>query len=356
LKQVQHLGKTNLHPADSAAGATGWNPSRRELLGAGAAVVVGGGLATGLQFASRNERGLRADVLITKAADYSVDISQRIFDGFAELGITRGELRGKSIILKPNLVETARGEAHINTNPAVVVAAAEAFRRMDVKSVVVAEGQGHRRDSQIVLDESGMGRALVEAKLPFVDLNHDEFTKINNGGTWSKLGPLFLPNTILSADWIVSLPKLKTHHWAGVTCSMKNFFGVMPGIVYGWPKNVLHYAGIAESILDINATVKPALAIVDAIVGMEGDGPILGTPKSAGYLVMGRNLPAVDATCARLMDLNPHGVGYLSGASGQLGPVREVNIAQRGEPIRSLASRFTILDEPHLHAIAAHRS
>ena len=49
------------------------------------------------------------------------------------------------------------------------------------------------------------------------------------------------------------MPKLKTHHWTGVTCAMKNFFGVMPGIVYGWPKNVLHYAGIENSILDINA-------------------------------------------------------------------------------------------------------
>lgn len=347
-----HMCKATATPADAA---TGWNPSRRELLGAGAAVVAGGGLAAGMRFASRNEAGLRANVFTTKAKDYSVDIVQRIVDGFAELGITRRELQDKSVVLKPNLVETARGEAHINTNPAVVVAAAEAFRRMDVKSVVVAEGQGHRRDSQIVLDESGMGRALQEARLPFVDLNHDEFTKVDAGGEWSKLGPLFLPNTILSADWVVSVPKLKTHHWAGVTCSMKNFFGVMPGVVYGWPKNVLHYAGIAESILDINATVRPALSIVDAIVGMEGDGPIMGTPKKTGYLVMGRNLPAVDATCTRLMDLNPLGVGYLGGASGRLGPIQEKHISQRGETIASLMSRFAILNEPHLRAVASNR-
>ena len=82
------------------------------------------------------------------------------------------------------------------------------------------------------------------------------------------------------ADLVVSLPKLKTHHWAGVTLAMKNLFGVMPGVAYGWPKNVLHHAGIPGSILDINAAVKPALAIVDGIVGMEGDGPIMGTPKN----------------------------------------------------------------------------
>jgi uncharacterized protein (DUF362 family) len=149
------------------------------------------------------------------------------------------------------------------------------------------------------------------------------------------------------------MPKLKTHHWTGVTCAMKNLFGVMPGIVYGWPKNVLHYAGIAESILDINATVRPALAIVDGIVGMEGDGPIMGTPKAVGCVVMGRNSAAVDATCTRIMGLNPHGVPYLTKASGRLGPIHEHNISQLGENVARFRSRFSILDEPHLRAVAA---
>ena len=68
---------------------------------------------------------------------------------------------------------------------------------------------------------------------------------------------LHLPASLSRADLIVSLPKMKTHHWAGVTLAMKNLFGVMPGVAYGWPKNVLHHAGIAGSILDINAAVKP---------------------------------------------------------------------------------------------------
>ena len=80
---------------------------------------------------------------------------------------------------------------------------------------------------------------------------------------------------------------------------MKNLFGVMPGIVYGWPKNVLHFSGIPNSILDINATVRPTLAIVDGIVGMDGDGPIMGNPKPVGAVVMGSNFAAVDATCVR---------------------------------------------------------
>jgi uncharacterized protein (DUF362 family) len=129
---------------------------------------------------------------------------------------------------------------------------------------------------------------------------------------------------------------------------MKNLFGVMPGVVYGWPKNVLHYAGIASSILDITAAVRPHLAIVDGIVAMEGDGPIMGTPRRAGVLVLGTNLPSVDATCARLMQINPRRIGYLAGASGRLGPVSEQHIAQRGETIASLAQRFELLNHPTL--------
>ena len=78
---------------------------------------------------------------------------------------------------------------------------------------------------------------------------------------------------------------------------------------------MLHYAGINESILDITATVRPHLAIVDGIVGMEGDGPIMGTATTVGAIVMGTNLPAVDATAARLMEIDPWRIAYLAAAS-----------------------------------------
>jgi len=123
---------------------------------------------------------------------------------------------------------------------------------------------------------------------------------------------------------------------------------VMPGICYGWPKNLLPHAGSAESIRDIAATVRPHLAIVDGIIGMEGDGPIMGTPKASGVLVMGTNLPAVDATCTRLMGFDPWRVAYLAGASGRLGPIAEAHIAQRGENLGPLVQPFKILNHSSL--------
>jgi uncharacterized protein (DUF362 family) len=316
-------------------------------------VAIGGGIVTGLRQWALHEDGQRASVFIGKATDYHLDLATVIREGLSALGLERAQVKGKRILLKPNLVETAMAAPHINTHPAVVTAAAEVFRRLDAAEVIVAEGQGHRRDSELVLDESGMGQALRDSNLRFVDLNHDDVVGVNNAGQWTNLKPMYLPRTLRSVDWVVSTPKLKTHHWAGVTCSMKNLFGVMPGIVYGWPKNVLHHEGIPESILDINATVRPSFAIVDGIVGMEGDGPIMGTPKHVGCLIMGTNLPAVDATAVRIMGLNPTGVPYLPAASaGRLGPIRERNIEQRGERIASLRTKFTMLDVPHLRAVA----
>jgi uncharacterized protein (DUF362 family) len=307
---------------------------------AGAAATFGLG---GKEICDWDEWSLRAQVFIARASSYQADLEGIIRQGLRELGLGPSWCKGKSILLKPNLVETSNETPHINTNSAVVRAAAEVFRSWGASSVFVAEGPGHTRDAQLVLDQSGLAATLRESRLEFVDLNHDDVVFVPNRLRQTTLAELALPATLRHADLIVSVPKLKTHHWVGATLSMKNLFGVMPGVFYGWPKNVLHFAGIAPSILDINAAVGPHLAIVDAIIGMEGDGPIMGTPRFVGALVMGRNLPAVDATCARLMQINPWRIGYLLGASGRLGPVSESHIAQRGETIASVARRFAFL-------------
>ncbi len=323
---------------------------RRRLLRSLGVVATGAGAIAVARLIDRHEAGMRAKVCIQRAESYDVDLTSIVRDGFARLGVTASELRGKRVLLKPNLVETALGHPHINTHPKVVLAVARAFRALGADPFV-AEGQGHRRDSWLVLEESGMAATLEEGDLSFVDLNHDEPLERTNAGGLTDLDTLWLPRSVLEADWVVSLPKVKTHHWAGVTCAMKNFFGAVPGIVYGWPKNVLHHQGISESIVDINATIRPHFAIADGILGMDGDGPIMGDPKPLGCLVMSRNLPALDATCTRLMRLNPLGAVYLPLASGFLGPILETNIEQVGEPIEALASRFEVLDYPHTRAL-----
>ena len=149
---------------------------------------------------------------------------------------------------------------------------------------------------------------------------------------------------LLSSDFIVSMPKLKTHHWAGMTASMKNFFGAVPGAVYGWPKNILHVRGIDASILDLNATIRPHFAIVDAVTAMEGDGPIMGVPRHLGFVGMSRDLVALDATAARIIGLDPHRLEYLGEASRYLGNLDERRITQRGESLARYATVFDVVE------------
>jgi len=323
--------------------------TRRQFLSAAitGGVVATGGLAIWRYFRRKEPR---TETFIAAVPNYGADINQYILRGFQEIGITSAEIDGKRVLLKPNLVEPLSGFSHINTHPLFIRATVESFLHLGARKVVVAEGAGHLRDALLVLEESGLAEVLYEDRIPFYDLNTGPVVNVKNSGRISKLSELIVPREVLRADLIVSLAKMKTHHWAGVTLSMKNMFGIMPGIVYGWPKNVLHWAGIHESIFDINATVRPHLAIVDGIVGMQGDGPIMGTPVQSNVLVMGRNLPAVDATCARVMGVDPNKIAYLKLASGRLGAIRDSNIIQRGENIASVRRDFQLFD-----FIPAHR-
>ncbi len=342
---------TDSHPNRQPSGKI----TRRALLVEGLA-AVGVGTAGAVLRDYLHQRARKARVFIGKAASYNADLVSLIADGLRSLGVGPAEIRGKRILLKPNFVETMPGTIHICTRPEVIFAAVEVFRKLGAAAVLVGEGPGHCRDTTRVLEEAGMAEALIEHKTPFVDLNNDDLIIRPNAGrlrvgdardTW--LPTLTLPATVDQVDWVVSMPKMKTHHWLGVTLSMKNLFGLMPGIVYGWPKNVFHWAGLEQSVLDINATVKPRLAIVDGIVGMEGDGPIMGTPKPAGVLVMGRDLPAVDATAARIMGIDPLKVTYLKSANGVLGTILADNILQRGESIAAVRTDFQLLDSIPAH-------
>jgi uncharacterized protein (DUF362 family) len=139
------------------------------------------------------------------------------------------------------------------------------------------------------------------------------------------------------------MPKVKTHHWAGVTLSLKNMFGIVPGMKYGWPKNLLHWAGIHESILDICATVPIHFVIADGITAMEGNGPLQGDPRDFGKLVLADDPVAADATCARLMGFNPVRVEHIRIAGDFLGNLDARAIEMVGDRTPLPSRPFAVL-------------
>jgi uncharacterized protein (DUF362 family) len=119
----------------------------------------------------------RSRVAIISAERYSERLDDVLLSGLREF---RLNLRGKSVLLKPNLVEYIAG-VEVNTKPVLVGAAAEAFLKLGAKSVVAGEGTGHQRDTYLVLDESGLADQLHSQKISFVDLNRDELVKVPEG-------------------------------------------------------------------------------------------------------------------------------------------------------------------------------
>jgi uncharacterized protein (DUF362 family) len=252
------------------------------------------------------------------------------------------DVRGRSVVLKPNLVEF-EPESSINTNPLLVHAAMEGFLAMGASSVRIAEGPGHRRNTLDLADAAGYFKIIPGFEDLFTDLNLDDVTRIRPTRQFSRLEKLYLPHTALGADLLVSMAKMKTHHWTGATLSMKNLFGTVPSGIYGWPKNVLHWAGIAECIADLHVAFPRQFAIVDGVVGMEGNGPIQGVAKQVGVLVAGSDPVSVDATCCRIMQIDPYKIDYLRLASGGVqAQITEDNIRQIGEHIATVATPFEL--------------
>ncbi len=305
--------------------------TRRELLTGAAAATLS------LSGCNSRKPALESIVSVVKAPAYS----DKLYDTVHRLFVQhRVAIKGRRVVLKPNLVEFDPGSS-INTHPMLVHAALEAARSLGAADVRIAEGPGHRRLTLDLAYEAGYFSTIPNFEDLFTDLNLDEVALVKLARPASKLVELYLPHTVLGCDLLVSLPKMKTHHWAGVTLSMKNLFGLVPGGVYGWPKNILHWAGIHECVADLQQFVPNSFAIVDAIDAMEGNGPIQGKTKHVGLLVAGRNMVAVDATCCEIMAVDAQKIGYL-----RLAGLDKFRIHQIGEDPIKLRTFFELL--PHM--------
>ena len=178
--------------------------TRRELLAAAAGAAV-------LTSCNKEQPLTPSRVSIVRAPAYDqrvYDVVRRILDDH------NVDVRGRDVVVKPNLVEF-EPESFINTNPLLVHAAVEAYRARGAASVRIAEGPGHRRNTLDLADAAGYFKIVPKFEDLFVDLNLDDVTQVRLPRQFSRLGKLYLPNTALRASLLVSMPKMKPHiGWA----------------------------------------------------------------------------------------------------------------------------------------------
>jgi uncharacterized protein (DUF362 family) len=249
-------------------------------------------------------------VALGACPNYEADILNYLRDLWQQAKMP--DIRGKRILLKANMLDVIPGHP-VTTDTGVVTALVDLLWELGAIEVRVGDGSAFRRDTRSVAEAVGLIAQLEARNTEFVDLNYDNSRPVPVKDGWLKRSPnLWLPESVIDADYVVSAPKMKTHHWSGVTLSLKNLFGVIPGSRYGWPKNMLHINSIQASILATYSVLPPVLAVVDGIVGMEGDGPLFGTPVEHGVLVVSSDPIAADVVCTGLMGFNYEDIPHLS--------------------------------------------
>ncbi|MBI5651729.1 MAG: DUF362 domain-containing protein [Chloroflexi bacterium] len=283
--------------------------------------------------------GSRTRVALATCATYDADVLAALARVWRDAQMP--DLRGQRVVLKPNLVDFVAGYPTF-THPRVTRAVIQFAREQGARAIVVGDGSAFRRDAEAILDATGYTEMLARENVPFVDLNYDDLVSIPLKGGYAKMQKLFVARTVAEADLLISLPKLKTHHWTQLSASVKNLFGIVPGIKYGWPKNTLHVRGIQFFLAElVDSLPTRACAVVDGIVGLEGDGPIFGEAVPSGVLIAGTSLLAVDATCARLIGFDPAAIDYLNFAAwAGIGAIAESKIELAGEPRAQFARAY----------------
>jgi len=223
------------------------------------------------------------------------------------------ELRGKKVLLKPNVLRASEAEEGIVIHPSVLRAVVETVEMMGPASIVVGDNPGI----------SGYG-ANEEAfrKTGLMEAAKGYYLNIGNDSQKVDFNADFMPTVSLSravveADIIVSLPKFKTHGLTVITGAIKNSYGFLPGA----QKAKLHRAAgnaerFHEMLVDVFQLRVPDLFIMDAVVGMEGNGPVSPDLRDIGQILASDNAVALDAVVATMMGLDPGRLRFLRKAKG----------------------------------------
>jgi len=247
------------------------------------------------------EEKVKNCVCLQPLADYASDRTlaaiKQLLEPFG--GMSRFVKPGQKVLLKPNLLAGKPAQKAVTTHPEIIRAVATlVLEAGGIVSVGDSPGIG---SAASVARKCGIMAVIEELGLNFTPF--ETSVKIHpQGRTFQELE---VAQELLNADVVINLPKLKTHQMMGLTCAVKNMFGAMIGL----RKPRLHLqagsdkALFALMLLELCEQLKPGLTIVDAVVGMEGDGPGSGDPVQIGALLAGINPLAVDAVALELVGL-----------------------------------------------------
>jgi uncharacterized protein (DUF362 family) len=225
------------------------------------------------------------------------------------------------VLIKVNFITTMTWDTGATTDPLMVEAIIQKLKPLNLE-VIVIESDASMTNADKAFEATGMAEMCNRHGVKYLNLRHEEEkikVEIPNG---IALKDITIPKIVRDSA-IISAAKMKTHTATKVTLGLKNMFGLLPDKM----KFRYHAKGISDVIVDINSVLKPQITIVDGFVAMEGRGPTDGTPVKMDLIVAGCDVVATDATCARIMGLDPHDIKHIRTAHQKgLGQIDDIEI------------------------------
>jgi uncharacterized protein (DUF362 family) len=244
---------------------------------------------------------------------------------------------GARVVIKPNLTaDTNLWEKGIVTNPYTVEGVIRYVQQANPAEIAIAEATACGLDNKKAFRANGYEEMAVRTGAKIVDLYDEEFVSVPvENGMVAKT--IKVARRILSTDFLINVPAMKTHVATGVSLSLKNLKGVLPEN----EKWRSHFLGVNKFVTDLNSIVKPQLCLIDGTVAMEGDSPMQGTPVNLGIVVAGTDAVATDLVAARVMGFDPWQFKCFNYAKAQgLGVFEEADIVLSGVPLEEVKRSF----------------
>ncbi|MCQ1535228.1 DUF362 domain-containing protein [Methanosarcina sp. KYL-1] len=250
---------------------------------------------------------MNSRVSIVRCCDYS-NVRGSIEEAIELIGgLDKVIAQGSRVLLKPNVLAIRPPEDAVTTHPAVVSAMCELVSELG-GIPVIGDGSGVTRPDSTATAEafrvSGIEDAASGCGAELINFEQSGFVEVDIPDA-RQFSRLYISKAVLEADVIISLPKLKTHELTLYTGAVKNFFGTVPRK----NRKQAHFLEdrdlFGEAVVDIYSFIKPHLAVMDGVVGMEGDGPSRGTPAYAGVIMASYDCVALDVVASELIGFDP---------------------------------------------------
>jgi uncharacterized protein (DUF362 family)/Pyruvate/2-oxoacid:ferredoxin oxidoreductase delta subunit len=288
-----------------------------------------------------------SDVSIVKCADYERDhIFSAVKQAVDLLGGMHAFVKpGERVLIKPNLLKSKAPDAAVTTHPEIVRAVIRLVREAGGEPMVGdSPGMG---DLRKVSEKAGILAVVNEEGATLVEL--DEAVQVKSQGRFQRFE---IARAAYEADAIINLPKLKTHGMTTLTGAVKNLFGCVPGkrkVQWHFNTGVNHEL-FATMLNELCALLKPRLTIMDAVIGMEGNGPGSGEPRLIGVVIAGQDPVAVDVVSSGVLGVSLERLPLIrAAAAAGYGETRPDRITVVGESIADVAIKhFQLPPQEHL--------